>query len=126
VALRSVNPGFDARHVLTMRLSLTGSQFQKSSAVAEVVRDSLERIRAMPGVLGAASSCCLPMGDNLVGEFDIVGRQPNGRSHGTVDVTTISPAISMFFASRSGAAELFPIGMLTQQPRGDYQRNVGP
>ena len=29
VALRSVDPGFDARNVLTMRMSLTGREYQK-------------------------------------------------------------------------------------------------
>jgi predicted permease len=91
IALRAVDPGFDPHHVLTMRVSLTGARFQKAAGVAELARDSVQRITALPGVVSAASTCCLPMGDNLIGGVDIVGRPRNGRDHGTVDVTTISP-----------------------------------
>jgi putative ABC transport system permease protein len=41
VALRSVNPGFDAHNVLTVQMSLNGPRFQKPSAVTTLVRDSL-------------------------------------------------------------------------------------
>jgi predicted permease len=91
IALRAVDPGFDPHHVLTMRVSLTGARFQKAAGVAELARDSVQRIGGLPGVASAASTCCLPMEDNLIGGVDIVGRQRNGRDHGTVDVTTISP-----------------------------------
>jgi len=90
IALRSVNPGFDPHHVLTMRVSLTGARFQRASGVTELVRDSVERISALPGVVSAASTCCLPMGDNLIGGVDIVGRPPTGGKHEIVDVTTVS------------------------------------
>jgi predicted permease len=91
IALRAVDPGFDPHHVLTLRVSLTGARFQKAAAVAELVRDSVQRISALPGVVSAASACCLPIEDNLIGGVIIVGRPLNGRDHGTVDVTTISP-----------------------------------
>ncbi|HMC59181.1 MAG TPA: ABC transporter permease, partial [Candidatus Solibacter sp.] len=91
VALRSVNPGFDPHHVLTLRVSLTGARFQKAAGVAELVRDSVQRIGALPGVVSAASTCCLPVEDNLIGGVVIVGRPLTGRDHGMVDVTTISP-----------------------------------
>jgi predicted permease len=91
IALRSVNPGFDPHHVLTMRVSLTDARFQRASGVAEVVRDSVERISALPGVVSAASTCCLPMGDNLIGGVDVVGRPPSVGKQEIVDVTTVSP-----------------------------------
>ncbi len=90
IALRSVNPGFDARNVFTMQLSLNGPRFQKPAAVTALVRDSLERIRALPGVVGAAYTCCLPGGDAPYGPVTIVGR-PVGNNREWVRVATISP-----------------------------------
>ncbi len=92
VALRSVNPGFDPRHVLTMRVSLSGAGFQKAAAVADLVRASVARISALPGVVSAASTCCLPLEDNLIGGVEIVGRPRTGQDQQMVDVVTISPA----------------------------------
>jgi putative ABC transport system permease protein len=91
IALRSVDPGFDSHHVLTLRVSLATPRFQKSSAVAELVRDTVQRIGTIPGVVAASSTCCLPFGDNLIGGVIINGRPLIGRDHGMVDVTTISP-----------------------------------
>jgi len=91
IALRSVNPGFDTHHVLTLRISLTAPRFQKTAGVAALARDSVERISALPGVAAAAVTCCLPFSDGAMGDVIIVGRPLNGRSHGNVNVTTISP-----------------------------------
>ena len=92
IALRSVNPGLESRNVLTMRVSLASTpRFQKSSVVAELVRDSVQRIGAIPGVVAASSTCCLPFEDNLIGGVIIHGRPLSGRDHGSVDVATISP-----------------------------------
>ncbi len=54
VALREVNPGFDARNVLTMRMSLAGSRFKTTADVNRLVRDAVRRIEALPGVASAA------------------------------------------------------------------------
>lgn len=92
VALRSVNPGLESRNVLTLRASFAGTpRFQKPLAVAELVRDSVQRIGAIPGVAAASSTCCLPFEDNLIGGVIVRGRPLKGRDHGTVDVATISP-----------------------------------
>ena len=39
VAIRQVNPGFDARDVLTMRMSLTGPRFEKPAGVTQLVHE---------------------------------------------------------------------------------------
>jgi putative ABC transport system permease protein len=92
IALRSVNPGFDAHNVLTMQMSLTGPRFQKASGVADLVRDSLQRISALPGVMSAAYTYCLPVGGEApYGSVFIVGRPLNATSHDSVRVATISP-----------------------------------
>src|SRR6185436_12760896 len=50
LALRAVDPGFDPHNVLTMRMSLTGPRFLTSAGVEQMVRDGVERLRAVPGV----------------------------------------------------------------------------
>lgn len=92
VAIHSINPGFDASNVLTMRVSLTTPRFQKPAGVAGLVQNSISRIRALPDVEFAASTCCLPFEDRTIGGVIITGRPLNGRSHGSVNISTISPS----------------------------------
>jgi putative ABC transport system permease protein len=92
IALRAVDPGFDPHHILTMRMSLTGPQFTKTAGVAQLVRTTVERLEAVPGVSAAASSCCLPLEGGFGLPFTIMGRPlTNGPYHGGVGWTTISP-----------------------------------
>ena len=74
LAIRSVNPGFQADHVLTMEMSLTGDRFQKTSGVAQLVREGRERLNAIPGVEVSASTCCLPLEGGFGLPFTVVGR----------------------------------------------------
>jgi putative ABC transport system permease protein len=90
LALDAVEPGFDARNVLSMRLSLAAPHFQKSAAVTELVRDSLQRIRALPGVDSAAFTCCLPLEDRTLGGVIIAGRPLDGPAHAMVNISTVS------------------------------------
>ncbi len=77
--LESVNPGFDPRNVLTMTMSISGDRFQTTAGVGQLVRDGAKRIEAVPGVVSAAASCCLPMQGGFGLPFDIVGR-PKGKN----------------------------------------------
>jgi hypothetical protein len=43
-----MNPGFDAHNVLTMRMSLTGPQFEKVAGVAQLVRANCRLVGALP------------------------------------------------------------------------------
>ncbi len=65
MALRDVNPGFDSHNILTMRMSLTGPRFLKSSGVEQMVRDGVERLGALPGVELASATCCVPLQGGL-------------------------------------------------------------
>jgi putative ABC transport system permease protein len=83
VALREVNPGFDARNVLTMRMSLAGSRFKTTADVNRLVRDAVRRIEALPGVASAGVTYNLPLEGGLGIPFNIAGRTPaNGRYDG--------------------------------------------
>ncbi len=82
IALRHVNPGFDAHDVLTMEMSLTGDRFAKSAAVAQLAFEGRQRVNAIPGVEASAATCCLPLEGGFGLPFDIVGR-PLGKDPNT-------------------------------------------
>jgi len=94
VTMTSVNTGFDATNVLTMRMSLTGPRFEKSSVVDEIVRQAVERVRALPGVVNASASCCVPLQGGYGLPFTIVGRPlppAGGPFHGGGGWLTVAP-----------------------------------
>jgi putative ABC transport system permease protein len=76
VALRSVNPGFDSRQVLTMEMALNGPRFEKTAGVAQVMRDGRQRLMAVPGVMSAAATDALPLVGGFGLPFSIVGKPP--------------------------------------------------
>jgi putative ABC transport system permease protein len=92
IALRSVNPGFDPHHVLTMEMSLTGSRFEKTAGVAQLVHDGVERLHSLPGVAAAGTTCCMPLEGGFGLPLIIVGRPlTNGPAHGGGGWRTVSP-----------------------------------
>ena len=90
VNLRAVDPGFDARQVVTMNMSLAGGRFDTAAAVGEVMRAGRERLLTLPGVEAAASACCIPLQGGLGLPFVIEGRPLEGRFHGGGSFTPIS------------------------------------
>jgi putative ABC transport system permease protein len=92
VALGNVDPGFDAHNVLTMRMSLTGARFATTAAVAQTIRDGVERVEAVPGVEKASATCCVPLQGGYGLPFTIAGRAiTNGRYNGNASWQTVSP-----------------------------------
>jgi putative ABC transport system permease protein len=73
MGLLAVNPGFDSAHVLTLRASLSGPEFQvddNAQAIAATVAfydQALSRVRALPGVVAAAGVTTLPLGGGMDG-----------------------------------------------------------
>jgi putative ABC transport system permease protein len=112
IALRHVNPGFSSENVLTLEMSLTGERFQKTTGVAQLVRDGRERLNAIPGVEFSASTCCLPMEGGFGLPFTILGRpedkgQPPGAgwmniSPGYLDIFKIPIVHGRDFTDRDG------------------------
>ena len=91
IALNRVDPGFDAKNVLTMRMSLTGPRFLTSDGVEQIVRDGVERLRAVPGVVEASATCCIPLEGGYGLPFIIVGRPlADGPFHGGGNWRTVS------------------------------------
>ncbi len=76
VALYAVNPGFDPNNVLTMQMLLTGQKYRQTAGVADAMRDAMERMRAVPGVLDATATDFLPLQVGAGMPFNIIGRPP--------------------------------------------------
>jgi len=92
IALRMVDPGYDTHHVLTMEMTLTGDRYEKTSGVAQLVRDSRERIAAIPGVRDVAVTNSLPLLGGFGLPFYIVGRPTtNGPNTGGAEYKNTSP-----------------------------------
>jgi putative ABC transport system permease protein len=90
VALRSVNPGFDPQNILTLQMSLTGPRFEKTAGVARLVRDGIERMQGLPGVVAASTTCCIPLEGGFGLPLYIVGRPlTNGPNHGGAGWTNV-------------------------------------
>ena len=73
-ALNAVDPGFDPHNVLTMRMSLAGSRFQKTYGVNQLVTDAVRRLEALPAVARAGATYNLPLEGAFGIPYNIVGR----------------------------------------------------
>ena len=62
--LRSVNPGFDPDHVITMNLAVTSQKFPTPAQMAAFFDRVLQRVRALPGVQSAGVIDALPLSGN--------------------------------------------------------------
>ncbi len=92
IALQSVDPGYNTSNVITMRMSLTGPKYLKSMGVEQTLRDGVDRIRAIPGVIDATATCCVPLQGGYGLPFQVVGRPlTDGQYHGGGEWITISP-----------------------------------
>jgi predicted permease len=76
-----------------MRMSLVGPQFQDPQGVEQLIRNGVERLRALPGVEEASATCCVPLQGGYGLPFTIVGRAVDGPGpyHGGGGWTTASP-----------------------------------
>ena len=82
LAFRSLNPGFDARDVLTMRLPLGDPSLISNARVQLTIRNGIERIGSIQGVAVASATCCMPLENDTRLRFVIVGRPLSGPYHG--------------------------------------------
>lgn len=93
-ALNAVDLGLSVDDVLTMRTSLSEPRFRSAAGLVQTRRDTLERIRSIPGVEVAAMAFGLPLQDNAVLPIDIVGRENTGPATG---VSAAVPSSAEYF-----------------------------
>jgi predicted permease len=84
--LHTIDPGFDSRNLLTMKVSLAGSKYASGGAVDRIARQWVERVERIPGVQTAAMSSELPFENGLDMVFNIPGRPPQKGFKFTGDV----------------------------------------
>jgi predicted permease len=77
VRLQNVSPGFDADHVLSMRLGASGRQFPNRDAAAEFHRQLGEKIASVPGVAMRGAVSSLPFTSSVGwGSINVEGFTP--------------------------------------------------
>ncbi|HEX8090839.1 MAG TPA: ABC transporter permease, partial [Blastocatellia bacterium] len=93
VRLQNVDPGFNPRNILTMRISLPESKYPESASQTAFFRQLLDRVAALPGVDSGGVITELPIGgSNGAFPFTIEGRpQPGPEEQPTAFYNSISP-----------------------------------
>ncbi len=75
VRLTSVEPGFDPKNVLSLRVSLPESRYQTTAQLISFERQTIKNLRTFHGVLGAGEVFGLPMGGAIIrGDVTVEGQ----------------------------------------------------
>lgn len=96
-ALRAVNPGFDGRNVLTMKMALSGAKFESTASVTRVIREGERRLMAVPGIEAVAASEMLPLEGAYSSRVTVVGRPSSGSE--LPDIAGLWPVSPGFFGA---------------------------
>jgi putative ABC transport system permease protein len=91
--LVNVPPGFDPQNVLTGRVSLTRPVYEKHEERVLYIDQTLERLKALPGVESAAFVAPMPFsGGNVGGDFRIEGQpKPEPGREPAANVRSVTP-----------------------------------
>jgi len=91
--LASVPPGFDPTNVLAGRISMTRKNYAEHEQRVLFVNQTLERLKALPGVESVAFAAPMPFsGGNVGSDFTIVGRPaPAVGSEPTANNRSVTP-----------------------------------
>jgi putative ABC transport system permease protein len=91
IALQRIDLGYDARDVLTMRMSLPAGDYPDPGSVVRFYRELQRRVESLPGVQSAGFVRLLPL-TGVIGDWSITieGRtpQPHENPHGDWQVVT--------------------------------------
>jgi len=113
--LFSIDPGFDASHVLTMQVEEAGHRYDPDPARLQFFRQSLEAVRAVPGVESAGFTSQLP----LSGDLDAYGVQfqKDHRAGQNMD--------ALCYAVTPGYLETMRIRLRRGRPFNDHDNDPG-
>jgi putative ABC transport system permease protein len=87
--LQGVDPGFDTRGVLTMRLSLPREQY-KNDQVGVFFEELSRRLSAEAGVRAAGATTQFPPGNVFTTRIAVEGQSPSGDQLPMVDITDVA------------------------------------
>ncbi len=91
--LMAVDPGFEAKNVLTGSVLLPNAKYEKDEHRSEFYAQLLSRLRQLPGVRSASADAFLPFAGIIAGTgVDIEGRPPLPMAEKPViDITLVEP-----------------------------------
>src|SRR5262249_15063612 len=75
--LQQIDPGFQTENVLTARIILPKSKYYRPSLQRQFYEEALKRIEALPGVVEAGITNCLPLSEDDVSRFIQIEGQPS-------------------------------------------------
>ena len=87
--LQGVDPGFDTRNVLTMRISLPREQY-KSEGVGQFFEEVSRRLATVPGVRAAGATTQFPPGNVFTTRVAVDGQIVTGDQLPTIDITNVA------------------------------------
>jgi predicted permease len=88
LSLRRVDPGFDARNVLTFEVAPNGQQYNTTAKHVDYTQRALERLKGIPGVENGAVTTNLPLSRWLNLTVEVDGRPNSERS---TEIRMITP-----------------------------------
>jgi len=90
--LLAVDSGFRSEHVLKLEMDLRTAQYDKDPAVIAFWQQTLDRVRALPGVEWAALGTAIPLtGDHSRTDITVEGTVPKPGSFPHPDIHIVSP-----------------------------------
>ncbi|HEX6731311.1 MAG TPA: ABC transporter permease, partial [Pyrinomonadaceae bacterium] len=96
LSLLKIDPGYDAPHILSMRLTVPGAKYPQNQDVTNLYQQLQDRISTIPGVQSAAIINQLPSdADKSEASFEIEGRPfitDIDREDGIADFRMVSPS----------------------------------
>ncbi len=154
VGLRSLDPGFRTKGILTLDISVPDSHYKNSLALQNYWHEVLGRLRGVPGVASVAAVTPLPLsGDDFSSSFRVEGRSVPEKDEPSAELRAASPdyfrtmdiplrrgriftdddrlgAVRVVLISESAARKFFPAGDAIGQKirfgvRGGYEKNQG-
>jgi len=80
-ALLSRDPGFDAKNLLAFAVNLPPTSYPKDPDAIRFDKEFTERLRALPGIAGAASNSVVPLTGNGASIRFVIEGQPVAKGH---------------------------------------------
>ncbi|MFN2531299.1 MAG: ABC transporter permease [Pyrinomonadaceae bacterium] len=119
VRLLKVDPGFDTRNLLTLRVVLNGSSYEETSHRIAFHERLIQQLQALPGVKNVATTAKLPLsGGGDTGTPIIDGRKQETRSEGgSANLRTVSANYFSTMAVPLVAGRLFSSQDTLDSPR---------
>ena len=98
-ALNALNPGFDARNVLAIDMSINGTPFDSADRVNQLLNAAEKHVDSIPGVVATATTCSLPLEPSFTLPFSIYGDRSlsYGKYDGVASWRSISSRYFMVF-----------------------------